>query len=351
MAEARKQSFSASVVSCKPAIPTSVSSSFPPASSAINTEIPIVEVHLEIAGSLEPKRKVANQDFERWNRGPNQEQCPYTLPGYAYERSLGKVNEHRTQKNGKSREVRKSARMVAQQEEQSPSSPTATINRPAKDFNFPNDAHARVEVIAGDPQLLPDHIVLYKGKLYTEGLIQADGKINFGPIVTQAGGDFNYKWPAYYCTPEKGTAEYYRNRAARKDPGEKTCIIQIQIPNSFIDQLQKKKLWFDQEWRSLVWHSRLRSEPPDASLLENQLIIGPICGRATPAIEDILEHQIDSHLTGDFLLQPRFTNKLAEQWMFNTAVISDLGTEVHGKMHIKLFDPLQPAPEAAPGNG
>ncbi|GIK03562.1 hypothetical protein Aspvir_007634 [Aspergillus viridinutans] len=71
-----------------------------------------------------------------------------------------------------------------------------------------------------------------------------DGSIDMTSLSTPAGGDFNSSFNAHYWTPQKDTAERYREWAARRSPDSETCLIQIQVSNAFIERLRSAGIWF-----------------------------------------------------------------------------------------------------------
>ncbi|KAK1147161.1 hypothetical protein N8T08_001900 [Aspergillus melleus] len=137
----------------------------------------------------------------------------------------------------KDRRERDGLENTSQQGEQS----SATINLTMEDFKLPA---AHVSVIEGDPQpVLPDHVVLYRGIAYcnhwpSEEIVKNDGSIQLHCVHDRRyRGDFNADGGGFYWAEEKETAERYRKWAALRCPASDTCIIQIQVRRTFLDQL------------------------------------------------------------------------------------------------------------------
>jgi hypothetical protein len=141
-----------------------------------------------------------------------------------------------------------------------PATVTATVNIDVMTQDFLQLPSAHVAVLKGDVPTRPDHVLLYKGKAYwdlrgwgSQRLIRADGSIDLSRLSTDAGGDFNSKFNALYWTPDKEMAERYRRWAARRCPRSETCLIQIQIPNTFIGRLRSAVIGSSADWKEFVW--------------------------------------------------------------------------------------------------
>ncbi|EHY61091.1 hypothetical protein ABEF92_002643 [Exophiala dermatitidis] len=135
------------------------------------------------------------------------------------------------------------------------------------------------------PPVLPDHIVLYKGKAAPPKpfIRDLDGSIDMAVLASSPGGDFNHNAQAHYWTPDREVAEKYRGWAARRCPYGETWVIRIQISKKFIETLNVEELWLsdyeDEDgdgnatangqkvsgsaWKEYVWHCKNQITPPE----------------------------------------------------------------------------------------
>ncbi|KAL2405877.1 hypothetical protein ABEF95_000829 [Exophiala dermatitidis] len=138
------------------------------------------------------------------------------------------------------------------------------------------------------PPVLPDHIVLYKGKAAPPKpfIRDSDGSIDMAVLASSPGGDFNHNYQAHYWTPDREVAEKYRGWAARRCPYGETWVIRMQISKKFIETLNVEELWLsdyedeDEEdgdgnangkhvsgtgsaWKEYVWHCKSQITPPE----------------------------------------------------------------------------------------
>jgi hypothetical protein len=92
-----------------------------------------------------------------------------------------------------------------------------------------NELPSTFVTVQTKPEVLPDHVILYKGKIIgdiqRENFIFQDGRINMRSIVTQAGGDFNQQTDAWYFTKEEATAEKYRKWGEVRCPQSESWLI------------------------------------------------------------------------------------------------------------------------------
>lgn len=150
------------------------------------------------------------------------------------------ANEHMLRKNS----GKPAHHTVSGQEEtlQQPALATATIDKVPQDLQFP-ESHVEVQP---NVILLPNHISLFRGKAHLElqaaELIDDDGSVNIRALSSPAGGDFSWAFYAQYWTPERETAEQYRQYAARRCPSAESRVVHIQIPSSFLSTSQRKSL-------------------------------------------------------------------------------------------------------------
>ncbi|KAL2433643.1 hypothetical protein ABEF95_008346 [Exophiala dermatitidis] len=135
------------------------------------------------------------------------------------------------------------------------------------------------------PPVLPDHIVLYKGKAAPPKpfIRDSDGSIDMAVLASSPGGDFNHNAQAHYWTPDREVAEKYRGWAARRCPYGETWVIRMQISKKFIETLNVEELWLsdyeDEDgdgnangkhvsgsgaaWKEYVWHCKNQITPPE----------------------------------------------------------------------------------------
>lgn len=222
---------------------------------------------------------------------------------------------------------------------------TSTINMTTSDFNLPA---AHVALSETEPPILPNHVVLYKGKAYwdlreTLRIIQDDGSIDMTTLATPAGGDFNSNFNAHYWIPEKDTGQRYQQWAALRSPTSDTCLIRIQVSNDFIERLSFAGMWFSPDWREFVWHCKQEKDPPPKfDYLRNvDVIKGHICTGTTRAIRQIAAADVQTHISRAQLVPCTSTGRPAIQWMFQkSGSIKLLADEIRGKTHIEIFAAL-----------
>ncbi|KAJ9195531.1 hypothetical protein DTO021D3_5083 [Paecilomyces variotii] len=223
----------------------------------------------------------------------------------------------------------------------------ATINITPQDFQFPA-AHVAIEP---NSPILPEHVVLYKGKGFCDlneprHIVRHDGSIGALLLATQPGGDFNWKDFAGYWTPEKETAEQDRKWAARRNPRCETCILEIQISKDFLNALKPAELWYSADWKRYIWFCR-NAEVPDNRFDylwkpdQVDVVKGHICTGISKNIRRIREQDIETEITEDNVLRCRSTNHKAIQWAFLSHTLKQLVTEIRGKMHIEIVAPLE----------
>ncbi|KAH8429386.1 uncharacterized protein LDX57_007050 [Aspergillus melleus] len=240
----------------------------------------------------------------------------------------------------KSRRERDGLEKTSRQGKQS----SATINLRMEDFKLPA---AHVSVIEGDPQpVLPDHVVLYRGMAYchhypNDQIVKNDGSIQLLKAHNRRyNGDFNEGRSGYYWAEEKKTAERYRKWAALRCPTSDTCIIQIQVRRTFLDQLVCFTASPFNTWKDFVWNLRnygRYGELPDhlKEVKNADLIKGyTYTGRSR------IKGKSLTKLTSDNLLRCPSTGRPAIQWMFTLSgwpAIDRLNAEVRGNVHLDLF--------------
>lgn len=239
--------------------------------------------------------------------------------------------------------VRQGAQLVTGQ----PTPPQArsesiTINMTSKDYNLP-EAHVALDA---EGPILPDHVVLYKGKASSEmqdQLIQDDGSIDMSVLSTRPGGDFNPLSVAWYWTPEKETAEQYRQFAAIRCDYSETWLIRIQIPETFFSGLRIADLYYGRDWKEFVWYCKKQRVPPEKfnRYWRNpggvDLIKGHICTGVTTKIARIKQEDVQTTISDSNVLKLRDGRTKAKQWVFpQIDSVERLAMVVRGKMHIDV---------------
>jgi hypothetical protein len=214
-----------------------------------------------------------------------------------------------------------------------------------------NELPSTCVTVQTKPEVLPDHVILYKGKIIgdmqRENFIFQDGRINMRSIVTQAGGDFNQQTDAWYFTKEEATAEKYRKWGEVRCPQSESWLIQMQVPKSFMDNLRTEFLWFSDEWKEYIWYCRqgatVEGPPEQYDKLWKyggaQLVEGPICSRVSEVISEIKKEEIKAKITGDFLMKID-GRKASQSVMMDREAVAQLGALVRGKIYIDIHPPV-----------
>ena len=224
---------------------------------------------------------------------------------------------------------------------------TTTILHTPEDDLLPQ---THVTVAAAGP-ILPDHMVLYKGKGVTElsnmtasgqpmPFITHDGKINMISIRSYPGGDFNMNEDAWYWTPEEATAEQYRAWAARRNGFSETWIIRIQVPNAFFTPLNKTSLWFSGDWKEYVWYCKKGGAGPIPAKLDKywrgrDIIRGHIAAKHPARYERTDSANVQTGFSEDDVLKNGIEK--ATQWVVMNRATADLmAVAIQGKIHIDV---------------
>ncbi|KAH7128456.1 hypothetical protein B0J11DRAFT_271760 [Dendryphion nanum] len=241
---------------------------------------------------------------------------------------------------------------AAESSQPTPSQPTITMDTESDNRHLP-EPHVAVIV---KPTIHPNHVTLYKGKAPadidpTEQLIQDDGTLNLISILSRSGGDFNLDRDAWYFTPEIGTAEQYRLFAATRNKTAETWIIQIQIPETFMNSLKVKSLWFGHDFKKFVWFNRLRKMKNYPAQFEELLdpaktdIIRGYCSTGVDKkYSKMSPHEVQERFTEENLIWT--AGRKAEQVCFtHRGVANALALQVTGKTHIEIHPPILSDPE------
>jgi hypothetical protein len=237
----------------------------------------------------------------------------------------------------------------AQQPLATTSTATASLLHTPEDDLLPQ-AHVTV---AAAGAILPDHIVLYKGKGISEFnerepgtfIIPGSGDIYMDSLRSFGGGDFNQAQDAWYWTPEEATAEQYRLWASKRNLYNETWIVRIQVPETFLTKLRQEELWFSPGWKEYIWYCKngLRGgyppakfdkywKPPGAA----DLVKGHIAGRHPSRYPKIDKADVQTKINENDVLMNG--NQKATQWVVMNKGTADLmAVEIRGKIHIEVY--------------
>lgn len=215
------------------------------------------------------------------------------------------------------------------------------LSMSAKDLNLP-EANIRIGVPG---PALDDHYTFYSGKMACEmeDMISEEGSIQLTQLSTFAGGDFNALQVASYWTPEKATAERYREWAAHRCDLSESWLIQIQVSRTFMTKLRQETLWYSPDWKEFVWYCKKKRQPPPAKfdhLNQAQVIRGHVCNGLSRRVIRIKREDVQNTINEAFVLRHKDLNEEdieSQQVVFiGESTIEQLAIEVRGKMHIDV---------------
>jgi hypothetical protein len=221
--------------------------------------------------------------------------------------------------------------------------PTVMLSWESSSSHFPSP---HVAIRTEDVSTLPEHAVLWCSSTAVNlqnatSWISEDGSFNMASIAYNAPGDFNYVPPAWYFTPQKETAEKYRQWHAIKNPETETWLIRIQVPHAFLKSLQIEDIWFDNDFKEFVWHCRNGSKPPAKfeNLYPNaDVICGPIASGGHNEYRNMPKDQILTRFREEMLV--RISSGKAQQVVLMKLEVAErLGEAVRGKTDIEIFGP------------
>ncbi|TGO09287.1 hypothetical protein BTUL_0172g00090 [Botrytis tulipae] len=132
---------------------------------------------------------------------------------------------------------------------------------------------------------VPGLQTLFKA-ISTEGLRYSDGKINIDSLVSLGATDFRGYGGALYFTPDYKVADHYRRYIRKRVGLTRPLMIQLTLPNSWIEGLPPRVLEFGDLWKKLVHTSRQGNRlTEDMKYIRNlPLIIAPIAHSPNKAI-------------------------------------------------------------------
>ncbi|KAF7937422.1 uncharacterized protein EAE98_001736 [Botrytis deweyae] len=209
---------------------------------------------------------------------------------------------------------------------------------------FPRE---HVTIVQTPPQDRPGFVTLYKGKStgfdYQKPttLIEENGNLNMQFLATYTGGDFNGQNLAWYWTREKETAECYRQWAARYDVHGETWIMQIQVPETFLQSVKIERLWYGYDWKQYLWYCKKMTR--NSNLPDNlrkyataDVMEGHICKRHPSIVPKILKQDVQQKLTEDDCLVIGNGRKSTQTVFMNWEVVDRLEPLIRGNMYIEV---------------
>lgn len=138
----------------------------------------------------------------------------------------------------------------------------------------------------------PGHTTLWKGcsegrALATKRALET-GKLEFGDMISYPPTDFNVAGSSLYFAVQKEVAKLYAGYSKRRNDIGRPVIVRLDIPNSFIENLQPHQITYGDTWKEYVWTCRRGSGaimPKELRHLGSKnLLIGPICRTHTKGI-------------------------------------------------------------------
>ncbi len=186
------------------------------------------------------------------------------------------------------------------------------------------------------PSAIDGHTMIWratsrlKAKSFYDQVTQT---ISLQAIATSP-GDFSGDRSVTYWTTQKETADRYAQWCKRKMEVSVIAIIQVAVPNTFIESLTVEYLWFgDSEkptntWKILVWHGRKGlSLPKEIRYLEQRdLLIGHIAS----GVHAKCLHMIDATKIKEsdvLTVEVDGEEKRSIQWVFHTYNAKDAFAE------------------------
>lgn len=233
-------------------------------------------------------------------------------------RKAGSISSIPTQPSPSSRKSRPSLPAL-------PASPESPISPPHHEVELELEqqqtSKPEVATVSEAPMKLDGHVMIWRGgrrewniPFYNE----STGEISI-PAVSMLPGDFAGDRRLAYFTPQRETADRYAQWAKNKGPNAEVVIIQIAVPNSFVEALSREYLWFGDTWKEVVWYSRRGLELPKKLryIEQKDLLLGHIASGKVVKYEKLEAHtQIKER---DILqVQSGGQDVKAIQWVFST---------------------------------
>ncbi|CAG7975370.1 unnamed protein product [Penicillium olsonii] len=139
----------------------------------------------------------------------------------------------------------------------------------------------------------------------------------------------------------KSTANLQKGEALQA--AADTCIIHIQVPRPFINNLRMENLGYSPNWKEYIWTCRRQATPhPRFDHLwrsgQADIVRGPICSTLSTQLVRIRTENIQSHITEDNVMQ-LLSGRKATQWVFvQRDGVDRLAEHIRGKMHFIIFE-------------
>ncbi|KAF5877741.1 uncharacterized protein Bfra_002109 [Botrytis fragariae] len=132
---------------------------------------------------------------------------------------------------------------------------------------------------------VPSLQILFKA-ISTERLGYKGGKIHVGSLVSKAATDFRGYGAALYFTPDYQVADRYRQYIRRRVNTSPALIIQLALPNAWIEGLPPRVLEFGDLWKKVVHTCRQGyNMTGEMKFIHNlPLIVAPIAHSPNKAI-------------------------------------------------------------------
>ncbi|TEY36143.1 hypothetical protein BOTCAL_0566g00060 [Botryotinia calthae] len=204
-----------------------------------------------------------------------------------------------------------------------------------------------VTIVQTSPQDRPGFVTLYKGKSRGYGyekstrLIKENGNLDMDFLATYRGGDFNGQDVAWYWTREKETAEKYREWAASYDIHGETWIMQIQVPETFLQSVKIEGLWYGYDWKQYLWYCKKMTRNSD--LPENlrkyataDVMEGHICKRHPSIVPKISRQDVQQKLAESDCLLLGNGRKSIQTVFMNWEVADRLEPLIGGNLYVEV---------------
>jgi len=193
------------------------------------------------------------------------------------------------------------------------------------------------------PEMEEDYTTLYKAISSTEPLFLGDGTLDISSLASSRGNDFNSTHSAICFSPQRRTAEQFREYISIRCPYASTMLLKFNIPNALLVSLQTEDLWYGDDWKQFIWHCKRKSLlPQHLEFLESaDLIKGHICTKPPAQLAKLGHTDLETEVSESdvFVLDD---GEKGIQWCFKEDKFRGLVEELRGsgRVHIEGFDPL-----------
>jgi hypothetical protein len=194
-------------------------------------------------------------------------------------------------------------------------------------------------VVDHPPKVLDNHTLLYKAMASTssldlEPLFLDNSHLNISSLSSPRGGDFNGQKSAIYLTPQRHTAELYRQYISLRCPYSSTFLLSFSIPNHFLSSLRMEEVYFSHTWKEFIWYSKTKTPLPShlQYLGEAELVKGFICTKLDIARLEFAELEDGIGVRNVLVTEG---GEKGIQWCFSEEKVR----EVIKKVHVNVFGP------------